>query len=176
MKNNLSRFLQSALPVSLFSMLRSGWRKYYGFKCGYLNEVASCYRIHEDGIWTKQSLLEQLQHNQKAIDLLDNHFKSEYHLLLREREYYLAVSSAKNYADRGLYHDARAICRSSAPRLVHLFPLKILAWVLVVYGGYWCQNSWNRFTKFAAIRTRIQRISAHLKSNFKKSKKGQSYK
>ncbi len=125
---------------------------------GYLSEVVSCYRIHAGGIWTTKSAADQLQCNQKAIDLLDAHFGGRYHRLLRSREYEVWWTSLRSLAERGKYREARWLYWESASRLVRLMPLKVLALGWAAYGGYWCLNHWNQLTMSLAIRTRVRRL------------------
>jgi glycosyltransferase involved in cell wall biosynthesis len=125
---------------------------------GYLSEVMSCWRIHEGGMWTTKSAADQLQCNQKAVDLLEAHFGGRYHRLLRSRECRVWSISLRTLAERGEYREARSLYWESASRLVRLMPLKVLALGCAVYGGYWCVNHWNQLTMSLAIRTRVRRL------------------
>jgi glycosyltransferase involved in cell wall biosynthesis len=125
---------------------------------GYLSEVMSCYRVHPGGMWSTKSAAEQLQCNQKAIDLLDTHFGGRYHWLLRSREYQVWWTSLRSLAERGKYLEARRLYWKSASRLVRLMPLKVLVLGWAAYGGYWCVNHWNQLTMSLAIRTRVRRL------------------
>jgi glycosyltransferase involved in cell wall biosynthesis len=125
---------------------------------GYLSEVMSCWRIHAGGMWTTKSAADQLQCNQKAIDLLDAHFGGRYHRLLRSREYEVWRTSLRTLAERGEYHEARSLYWESASRLLRLMPLKVFALGWAAYGGYWCINHWNQLTISLAIRTRVRRL------------------
>ncbi|HEY2681202.1 MAG TPA: glycosyltransferase family 2 protein [Candidatus Udaeobacter sp.] len=125
---------------------------------GYLSEVVSCWRIHPGGLWTTKSETDQLQCNQKAIDLLDAHFGGRYHRLLRMREYQVWRRALRSLAESGKYREARRLYWESASRLVQLTPLKVLALGCAVYGGYWCLHCWNRLTMLLAIRTRVRRL------------------
>jgi glycosyltransferase involved in cell wall biosynthesis len=131
---------------------------------GYLSEVVSCYRIHPGGIWTNKSASDQLQCNQKAIDLLDAHFAGRYHRLLRSREYQVWWTSLRQLAEHGKYREARQLYWKSASRLVRLMPLKVLALGCAVYGGYWCVNHWNQLTMSLAIRARVKRLMKRAKA------------
>jgi glycosyltransferase involved in cell wall biosynthesis len=130
---------------------------------GYLSEVVSCWRIHPGGIWTTKSAADQLQRNQKAIDLLDAHFGGRYHRLLRSREYQVWWTFFRSLAERGKYREARRLYWESASRLVRLMPLKVLALGWAAYGGYWCLNRWNQLTMSLAIRTRVRRLIGRVK-------------
>jgi len=125
---------------------------------GYLSEVVSCYRIHARGIWTTKSAADQIQCNQKAIDLLDSHLGGRYHRLLRSREYQVWWTSLRSLTERGEYREARWLYWESASRMVRLMPLKVLALGWAAYGGYWCVNHWNQLTMALAIRTRLRRL------------------
>ncbi len=125
---------------------------------GYLSEVMSCWRIHAGGAWTTKSAADQLQCNQKAIDLLDAHFSGRYHRQLRMREYQVWWTSLRSLAERGKYRETRWLYWESASRLVRLMPLRVLALGCAAYGGYWCVNHWNRLTMSLAIRTRLRRL------------------
>jgi glycosyltransferase involved in cell wall biosynthesis len=125
---------------------------------GYLSEVMSCWRIHAGGMWTTRSAADQLQCNQKAIDLLDAHFGGRYHRLLRTREYQVWWTSLRSLAERGKYREGRRLYWESASRLVRLMPLKVLVLGWAAYGGYWCLNHWNQLTMSLAIRTRVRRL------------------
>jgi len=125
---------------------------------GYLGEVMSSWRIHAGGMWTTKSAANQLQCNQKAIDLLDAHFGGRYHRLLRSREYQVWWTSLRSLAKHGKYREARRLYWESASRLVWLMPLKVLALGWAAYGGYWCINHWNQLTISLAIRTRLRRL------------------
>jgi hypothetical protein len=129
---------------------------------GYLSEVVSCYRIHAGGIWTTKSAADQLQCNQKAIDLLDAHWGGRYHRLLRSREYQVWWTSIRSLAERGKYREARWLYWGSASRLLRLMPLKVLALGWAAYGGCWCVNHWNQLTMSLAIRTRVRRLIARV--------------
>lgn len=131
---------------------------------GYLNEVMSCWRIHGGGMWTTRSAAYQLQSNQKAIDLLDTHFGGRYHRLLRRREYQVWWISLRSLAERRRYREARSLYWQSAPRLMPLMPLRVLALGCAVYGGYCCLNHWNNITMSLAIRTRVRRLIRRLSS------------
>jgi len=125
---------------------------------GYLSEVMSCWRIHAGAVWTTKSAADQLQCNQKAIDLLDAHFGGRYYRLLRMREYQVWWTSLRSLAERGKYREARWLYWESASRLVRLMPLKVLALGWAAYGGYWCVNHWNQLTMSLAFRTRARRL------------------
>jgi glycosyltransferase involved in cell wall biosynthesis len=125
---------------------------------GYLSEVMSCWRIHAGGAWTTKSAADQLQCNQKAIDLLDAHFGGRYHRLLRSREYHVWWTSLRSLAERGKFREARWLYWESASRLVRLMPLKVLALGCAAYGGHWFVNHWNQLTMSLAIRTRVRRL------------------
>ena len=125
---------------------------------GYLSEVVSCWRVHAGGIWTTKSAADQLQCNQKAIDLLDAHFGGRYHRLLRSREYQVWSTLLRSLAECGRYREARWLYWESASRLVRLMPLKVLALGWAAYGGYWCVNHWNQLTMLLAFRTRVRRL------------------
>jgi len=125
---------------------------------GYLNEVLSCWRFHAGGIWSTKSAAEQLGCNQKAIDLLDEHFGGRYHRLLRLREYQVLRTLLRSLGERENYREARSLYWQSASRLVRLMPLRVLALGCAVYGGYWCSNHWNQLTMSLAIRTRVRRL------------------
>jgi glycosyltransferase involved in cell wall biosynthesis len=130
---------------------------------GYLSDVVSCYRVHPGGIWTTKSAVHQLQYNQKAIDLLDAHFKGRYHRLLRSREYQVWWTSLRSLAERGKYREARSLYWESAWRLMRLMPLKVLGLGGATYGGYWCVNHWNQLTMSLAIRSRLRRLIARVR-------------
>jgi glycosyltransferase involved in cell wall biosynthesis len=130
---------------------------------GYLSEVMSCWRLHAGGIWSTKSATDQLQCNQKAIDLLDAHFGGRYHRLLRLREYQVWRTLLRSLAERGKYREARRLYWESASRLLRLMPLKVLALGLAAYGGYWCVNHWNQLTMSLAIRTRVRRLIRRLR-------------
>jgi glycosyltransferase involved in cell wall biosynthesis len=130
---------------------------------GYLRDVVSCWRIHPGGIWTTKSEADQLECNQKAIDLLDAHFGGRYHRLLRSREYQVWRTALRNLAERRKYREARRLYWQSASRLVQLTPLRVLTLGWAVYGGYWCRNRWNQLTMFLAIRTRVGRLIGRAK-------------
>lgn len=125
---------------------------------GYLNEVVSCWRIHAGGIWTSKSAADQLQCNQKAIDLLDAHFGGRYHRLLRSREYQVWRTALRSLGERRKYRETRSLYWQSASRLVGLTPLKVVALGCAAYGGYWCLNHWYQLTMSLAIRTRMRRL------------------
>jgi len=134
---------------------------------GYLSEVMSCWRVHAGGMWTTKSAADQLQCNQKAIDLLDAHWGGRYHRLLRSREYHVWWTSLRSLAERGKYREARRLYWKSASRLVRLMPLKVLASGLAAYGGcwgYWCVSHWNQLTMSLAIRTRVRRLIGRVNS------------
>jgi glycosyltransferase involved in cell wall biosynthesis len=130
---------------------------------GYLRDVVSCWRIHAGGLWTTKSAADQLQCNQKAIDLLDTHWGGRYHRLLRSREYRVWRVLLRALGERGKYREARSLYWESARRLVRLMPLKVLALGLAPYGGYWYVNHWNRLTMSLAIRTRVKRLIARVR-------------
>src|SRR6059058_3023068 len=94
---------------------------------GYLSEVVSCWRIHPGGLWTSKSEADQLQYNQKAIDLLDAHFGGRYHRLLMSREYQVWRIALRSLGQGGKYREARCVYWQSASRLVRLTPLKVFA-------------------------------------------------
>jgi glycosyltransferase involved in cell wall biosynthesis len=75
---------------------------------GYLSEVVSCWRIHTGGIWTTKSAADQLQCNQKAIDLLDAHFGGRYHRLLMSREYEVWRTADRTLVARATTESTRA--------------------------------------------------------------------
>lgn len=125
---------------------------------GYLREVVSCWRIHPTAMWTTKSAADQLQCNQRAIDLLDAHFGGRYHRLLRSREYQVWRTALRTAAERGKYREAIGLYWESAARLLRLMPLKVLALGWAAYGGYWCLNQWHHFTMSLAIRTRLRRL------------------
>jgi hypothetical protein len=129
---------------------------------GYLHDVVSCWRIHPGGLWTTKSEADQLQCNQKAIDLLDAHFGGRYHRLLRMREYQVWQTAFRSLAERGKYREARCLYWESASRLVRVKPLKVLVLGCAVYGGYWCRNHWNQLTMLLAIRTRVRRLTGRV--------------
>jgi glycosyltransferase involved in cell wall biosynthesis len=130
---------------------------------GYLSEVVSCWRIHPGGLWTSKSEADQLEYNQKAIDLLDAHFGGRYHRLLRSREYQVWRTALRSLGHGGNYREARCLYWQSASRLVRLTPLKVFAFAWAVYGGYWCLNHWNQLTMFLAVRTRARRLIGRAK-------------
>jgi hypothetical protein len=76
---------------------------------GYLSEVVSCWRIHTGGMWTTKSAADQLRCNQKAIDLLDAHFRGRYHRLLMWREYQVWWTSLRSLAERGKYREGKMV-------------------------------------------------------------------
>jgi glycosyltransferase involved in cell wall biosynthesis len=125
---------------------------------GYIDEVASCYRLHEGGIWTSKSAADQLQCNQIAIDLLDSHFQGRHKNLLMQREYGVMLAGVSNLCSRGLYREAQKLFWQSAGRLVGEMPLKILALGVGVYAGFQSRDLLAKFTMSLAIRTRLKKI------------------
>jgi hypothetical protein len=125
---------------------------------GHLNDVVSCWRVHAGGIWTTKSAADQLECNQKAIDLLDIHFGGRYHRLLRSREYQVWRTALRSLGERRKYSESRSLYWQSASRLVRLMPLKVAALGFAAYAGYWCVNQWNQLTMSLAIRTRVRRL------------------
>lgn len=125
---------------------------------GYIDEVASCYRLHEGGIWTSKSAADQLKCNQIAIDLLDSHFQDRHKNLLMQREYGVLASGVSELLSRGMYQEARDLFWQSAGRLLGEMPWKIFALGCGIYGGYQFRDLFNRLTMKLAIRTRWRRL------------------
>jgi glycosyltransferase involved in cell wall biosynthesis len=125
---------------------------------GFINKAASCYRLHEGGIWTSKTAADQLQCNQIAIDLLDSHFQGRHKNLLMQREYGVMLAGVSNLCSRGLYREAQKLFWQSAGRLVGEMPLKILALGVGVYAGFQSRDLLAKFTMSLAIRTRLKKI------------------
>lgn len=52
---------------------------------GFLPEVMAVYRHHGEGVWTAQTLSQQLEHIYRAWDAFEDYFGSDYSSLIRER-------------------------------------------------------------------------------------------
>jgi glycosyltransferase involved in cell wall biosynthesis len=125
---------------------------------GYIDEVASCYRLHEGGIWTSKTASDQLRCNQIAIDLLDQHFNRRHHKLLMQREYGVMLAGVSDLCSKGLYREAQKLFWQSAGRLVGEMSWKIFSLGCGVYGGYQCRDLFHKLTMNLAIRTRLRRL------------------
>jgi glycosyltransferase involved in cell wall biosynthesis len=125
---------------------------------GYINKVASCYRLHEGGIWTSKTLIDQLRCNQIAIDLLDKHFYHQYHDPLMQREYGVVYSGVIELRRKDECKIARTLFWMSASRLIGVMPFEIINLMCGIYGGFLCRDLIFKLTMFLAIRTRLRKI------------------
>jgi glycosyltransferase involved in cell wall biosynthesis len=125
---------------------------------GFINDVASCYRLHEGGIWTSKAASDQLHCNQIAIDLLDEHFDRRHHGLLMQREYGVLRQGIYDLRTKRMFGEARHLFWQSAGRLGGAMPMKILSLGCGIYGGFLCRDFLNKFTMHLAIRTRIRNL------------------
>ena len=125
---------------------------------GYLNEIMSCYRIHEAGIWTGKSLLTRAKAYQRTFDLLNSHFGGRFQPLLHLLEYRIGTGYWLTLVYKGMPGEARELYRQTFPRLVRSMPIRVLLWAGVAHCPDRCLAAAIRLSRVFLIRTRLRRM------------------
>ena len=123
---------------------------------GYLNEIMSCDRIPEVGIWTGKSLLARAMAYQRTFDLLNLHCGGSFQPLLHLLEYRIGTAYWLALVCKGMPGEARELSCQTFPRLVRSMPLRVLSWAGVAHCPDRCLAAALRVSRVLLIRPRFR--------------------